>query len=277
MGAEMNFDLEKCRVRLAKTTDKDDLIRVAKGIWGGTDYLPRVLDAWLQEPWFWVCEYEGRVIACLKMTAFPDNVLWFEGLRVMARYQNHGIAKLMNRKAFELAERLSAENPGLKYEFCTYYLNSESLHITQKMGFKVVKKFFDLQKRGVKATLKPKLLQDYDLSIFHHYPDYIPCAWRTVHNTPLSLPFLRQHGQVFETPNARYYLGGLHEPSILLLEPPQASIAIDLPYFQHFFGPRKSYGLILPTKFKRYLPVLHKAGFRFWEKEQIENMLLLSK
>jgi len=273
----MDFDLKDCKVRLAQETDFGDLSAIARTIWDGSDYLPKVMQRWTKEPWLFVCEYQSRVIACIKLSLFPDNVLWIEGLRVHARFQGKGIGNFLNKHIYTFADELKRRNPLLAYEFCTYYKNAESIHMTEKMGFRIANRFFEYDKRGVKATLKPRLLKDFDLSLFRHYPDYIPCAWRTVHNSPLSLPFLRQHGQVFETPNARYYLGGLHEPSILLLEPPQASIGKDLPYFQHFFGPRKSYGLILPTKFKRYLPLLHKAGFRFWEKEQIENMLLLSK
>lgn len=271
----MSFDLGKCVLRLAEPRDREDLIRVAKGIWGGSDYLPKVLDRWIAEPWFLVCEYEGRAIACLKMTLFPDNVLWFEGLRVQNRYQNKGIATLMNKRIFAIAQKLRQGQPSLSYEFCTYYLNKESLHLTRKLGFQEAEKFYNLDKRGVQNCLNPKLLKDIDLKRFHNYPVHIPCAWQAVHNSPASLPFLREHGELFQTPHATYYLGGLHERCILLLERPQASLKQDLPYFQYFFGSRKKYSIILPTSFRKDLPLLHKCGFRSWEKERVPNMLVL--
>ncbi|MBW6513783.1 MAG: GNAT family N-acetyltransferase [Candidatus Syntrophosphaera sp.] len=256
-------------------SDRQDLIRIAKGIWGGTDYLPKVMDIWISEPWFLVCEYRGRVIGCLKMTSFPDHVLWFEGLRVQVRYQNHGIATLLNRHSFAIAARLKRDDPALSFEFCTYYQNSESLHLTQKLGFRVVHKFYVLNKRGIKATLEPRILEDIDLGLFHHYPDYIPCAWQTVHNSLASLPFLKERGCLFQSPRATYYLGGLHERYIILLEPPNLNIKADLPYFQHFFGSRKSYQIIIPPEFRASWQILHLAGFRVWADEVEENMLVL--
>lgn len=271
----MKIDLKECLIRTAVAGDRDDLIRVSRGIWGGGDYLPRVLDRWIAEPWFLVCEYRGRVIACLKLSLFPDRVLWFEGLRVGLRYQNQGIATLMNQHAFALADRLRGEGKVDCFEFCTYYLNAESLHLTQKLGFKVVDSFWQLNKRGVKATLEPRLLPRVELAAFRLYGLYIPCAWQSVHHCPDSLPFLNRQGQMFQTPRATYYLGGSHEPHITLLEPPAPGIKDDLPYFQHFFGSRKSYGIIVPLKFKSSLPLLHELGFRFWEREVAENMLVL--
>lgn len=272
----MNFDLNACHIRPAKPSDRDDLIRVSRGIWGGTDYLPRVMDRWISEPWFLVCEYQGRVIACLKLSLFPDQVLWFEGLRVQTKYQNRGIATLMNKSSFALAEQLRSEGKVRHFEFCTYYLNSESLHLTQKLGFKVVETFFQLNKRGIKATQEPKILPKVDLSAFRHFGRFIPCSWQSVHHCPDALPFLNKYGRLFQTPRATYYLGGAHEPSITLLDPPGPELKAELPYFQYFFGSRKSYGIILPPAFKNSLPLLHQLGFHFWDHEEAENMLILS-
>ncbi len=271
----MSFNLHECIVRLAVASDKADLLQVAKGIWGGSDYLPKVIDHWLDEPWFLVCEYRGKAVACLKMTMFPDNVLWFEGLRVQHRYQNKGIATLMNHHSLALAQQIKLEIPEIKYEFCTYYQNVESLHLTQKLGFQVVEKFYVLDKRGIQATMEPKILPDIDASIFRNYPRYFPCAWQSVHSTPVSLPFLKEHGKLFQTPYATYFIGGLHEKDIVFLEPPKPTLKKDLPYFQHFFGSRKKYGIVIPLTFKSSLPLLHDCGFRFWDNEPAENMLIL--
>lgn len=271
----MDFELNDCLVRQATPSDREDLIRIARGIWGGTDYLPLVMDRWISEPWFLVCEYRGKVIACLKLSLFPDQVLWLEGLRVQKRYQNRGIATLLNRHSFALVEKLRREGKVRSFEFCTYYLNSESLHLTQKLGFKTVETFWALDKRGIKATLEPRILPKVDLKAFRHYGKFIPCAWQSVHHCPDSLLFLNKYGKLFQTPRATYYLGGSHKPYITLLEAPGPNMKEDLPYFQHFFGSRKSYGIILPLAFRESLPLLHELGFFFWEKEAVENMLVL--
>jgi hypothetical protein len=270
-----DFKLSDCLVRPARFEDKDGLLKVARGIWGGSDYLPQVLDRWLSEPWFLVCEYKGDAIACLKMTLFPDNVLWFEGLRVQARYQNLGIATKMNKHCFELAKQISEEHPGIRYEFCTYYKNVESLHLTQKLGFKTVERFYVLDKRGIKETREPEVLPDFGLKHFHNYPHYIPCAWQSLHHTEAVLPYLREHGKLFRTPNSVYYLGGLHEQDIIILEPNLNALQKDLPYLQYWFGSRKSYSVIMPEKFKSLLFRMLNMGFRFWEEQPAENMLVL--
>jgi RimJ/RimL family protein N-acetyltransferase len=274
-----NFKLEECRIRLARQEDTDDLNAIARGIWSGSDYLPKVLPRWLAEPYFFVCEYREQVVACIKLSLFPDSVLWFEGLRVKHSFQGHGIGSMMNAEMFRFAKSLKAKNPQLKFEFCTYYQNVESLHLTQKIGFKVVKKFYTLDKNGINLQKEPMMIRDFDLSLFKLYPDYIPCGWQSIHNCPEALNFLKTRTQVFETPQARYLLAGLSDKNIILLSPPPKNIKAELPYFQSFYPPRKRYGLIVPLGYNRYLPQLHAGGFRFWDKEPkpTPNMLLLAK
>lgn len=273
------FDISECKVRLAVEQDTKDLHAIARSIWGGSDYLPKVLNRWLNEPYFFVCEYRGRVIGCIKLSLFPNHVLWFEGLRVLGRYQGKGIGTLLNREMFKFAHELKSKDPLLSFEFCTYYQNVESLHLTQKLGFKVVKGFYALDKCGIKAQAEPKIISSYNTSIFSLFPDYIPCAWQTFRNSQEAIEFIKDRAVVFETPQARYLLGGLHEKYITILSAPPKDIKAELPYFQFFFAPRKRYGLILPTSLKHHLKRYKAVGFRFWDKEArpVENMLVLRK
>ncbi len=270
------FDLALCHIRFAREGDRNDLLKIARSIWAGHDYLPRVMDDWLTEPWFLVCEYQGRVIACLKLTLLPDKVLWFEGLRVHARWQGKGIATLMNRHCFELAQQIRESHGIQSYEFSTYYLNVESLHLTQKLGFRIVEKFYALDKRGILSCQQPDLRKDIDLASFEAYPRHIPCAWHAIHNSPDSIGFLSRYGTLFQTPYATYYYGGMHRHYILLLQPPSAELKKDLPCFQHFFGSRKSYSIIIPEAFSPTLPLLYKHGFRIWGDDIVPNMYVLA-
>ncbi len=273
------LNLADCIVRLATPADTDDLLAIARSIWDGSDYLPKVLPRWLSEPYFFVREYHGKVIGCLKLSLFPDHVLWFEGLRVLNRFQGKGIGSFINREMFRFAAQLKAKDPLLSFEFCTYYQNVESLHLTQKLGFKKVKSFYTLDRHGIKRQTRPIIIEDYDMSAFRAYPDYIPCGWQTVHNCPESLDFLKERAVLFETPQARYLAAGITERCIVLLSPPPKDIKAELAYFQYFFIPYKHYGLIIPTHYKRYLPKLHAAGFKFWDKQSkpAENVLVLKK
>ncbi|HNX38241.1 MAG TPA: GNAT family N-acetyltransferase [Candidatus Cloacimonadota bacterium] len=263
----MRFDLNNCTIRLARPSDTADLEAIARTIWDGTDYLPRIMDRWISEPWFFVCVYEGKVIACIKLSLFPDNVLWIEGLRVHRRFQGKGIATLLNRHIFRFATELKARNPELAFEFCTYYKNAESLHMTEKMGFRIVKRFYQLDKRGVKHTKESEIVTDYDMSLFKAYPDYLPLGWQAVHNTASSLDFIKSRATVFRTPRSTYLLAGVGEKNITFLQPPVQDLKVELPYFQSFFGSRRKYGIVLPPGFNEYLPQLLKLGFYFWEEE----------
>lgn len=274
-----NFKLQDCHIRLATPSDTEGLMAIARGIWSGSDYLPQVLPRWLAEPYFFVCEYQAQIVACIKLSLFPDSVLWFEGLRVKHSFQGYGIGSLMNREMFRFAESLKRKNPCLKFEFCTYYKNVESLHLTQKVGFTIVQRFYTMDKNGIKSQAKPEIVKEYDLSLFSLYPDYIPCGWQSVHNCPDALAFIKSRATVFQTPQASYLHAGVAEKNIILLSPPPKDMKAELPYFQSFYPPRKRYGLIVPLGYKKHLKQLHESGFRFWEKEPrvTPNMLILAK
>lgn len=272
------FKIEDCILRLAQASDREDLIDVSRGIWGGHDYLPQILDRWIGEDWFFVCEYHGKVVACLKLTRLPDHVLWFEGLRVHRRYQGKGIAKLMNRELFHFAASLKKQQPELKYEFCTYYKNTESLAITARLGSKLLTAYYNLERRGVVRTQEPEIVQDYGMEIFLHYPQHLPLNWHVVHSKEESLPYIREHATVFKAKRALYLIGSEGERCITLLSDVPEDISVDLPYLQYFFGPRKLIRLTLPSTMRKQLPLLKQHKFYFWDEdgEEALNILLFS-
>lgn len=268
------FNKEDTHIRPALPADKNGLIKMAKTIWDGGDYLPKIVDTWIAEGGFFVAEWQSQIIGCTKITMFPRNVMWFEGLRVHSRYQGKGIGKLLNAFGFRYAMAQKESNPHLSFEFCTYYKNVESIHLARKLGFKVLRRFYVLSKRGVDKCLPPMILDDYDISIFHNLPSHIPCGWRALHNHPDSLSWIKDHCKVFQTPQGRYLLAGISGLCIIPLDSPPVDIGAELPYFQTFYGPRKSIELILPLSWKAQIPYLKKKGFRFWDKETKANMLI---
>ncbi|MCK9557088.1 MAG: GNAT family N-acetyltransferase [Candidatus Cloacimonetes bacterium] len=272
------FNISECTVRLALPQDKTGLIDISRHIWGGTDYLPQIVDRWIAEPWFYVCEYRGKVIACLKLSKLPDNVLWFEGLRVHKDFQGKGVAKLMNSEMMLLAKRLRAHDPLLRFEFCTYYKNIGSMALTSKLGSVQVEAFYSLTKCGVHRTAKPEFIKDIDESIFNYYPNYLPLNWQVVHSKQESLEYISQNAVVFQTPHSRYLMGRIGDPCITFLQPPTEYLKEDLPYFQYFFGARKHISVILNSGFKSYLPFMYRHKFFFWGEtsEEALNMLVFT-
>lgn len=183
----------------------------------------------------------------------------------------------MNREMFRFAAALKQKDPLLQFEFCTYYKNVESLHLTQKIGFRIMRKFITLDKHGIKRQLAPQIISDYDLNIFSLYPDYIPFGWQMLHNCPETLEYIKPRITVFRTPQSLYMLAGLAEKNIILLAVPPKDIKAELPYFQYFFKPYQRYGVIFPTKYKRYRKRFLQAGFFNWDSGNrlAENMLVL--
>lgn len=270
------FSPTDCIIRLARPEDAPDLLAIAKTIWDGHDYLPTIIQRWTKERWFFVAEYMGKVIACIKLSEFPDNVIWIEGLRVHARYQGKGIGAFMNAFVMDYCQRLTDRNLKLTFEFCTYYQNLESLKLSDKMGARLVESYYNLERRGVAKITVPEILKDYGMDIFELYPSYIPLGWQSVHNHPDSLAFIRKYATVFRSPQALYLCGGVGERCITLLSEPPEDLLAELPYLQGFFGSRKRISIIVPRSLESRLPQLMAAGFDFWddEKQVVANMLI---
>lgn len=272
----MSFDLRECIVRLARSGDTRDLLAISKTIWDGTDYLPEVIEEWIKERWLFVAEFHGKVIACIKLSQFPDNVIWIEGLRVHARYQGKGIGTLLNDYIMDFAYRLKEKNRALSFEFCTYYKNYESLKMTEKLGFCQVESFYSLDHHKEPGYMVPEIVEDYGMEIFKNYPRYIPLGWQSVRNKPESLDFIKRNATIFRTPQSIYLIGGKGEKAITFLESPCKDLEAELPYFGYFFRRKRRLGIVCSTRFEQELPRLLSGGFFFWDesREVAANMLI---
>ena len=278
LWSDYMFHLDKCTVRNVQDQDIPGLITMSKTIWEGHDYIPTILDKWIPDGHFFVAEYNCKIVGCVKLSMFPDNTLWFEGLRVHQRYQGKGIGKLLNEFAFNYANTLKRLNPLLSFEFCTYYLNHESLHMAKVAGFKPVKKYFVFEKRGVRKLLEPTMVQDFDISLFKQHKDYIPCGWQAIHNSPDSIDWIKSKCTIFQTPQGIYLFGGLSQKNILFLQEPKYDIRKELPYFQYMYGASKNVEIIIASKWKKHLDRIQALGFKDWEGPLTKpNMLVLKK
>jgi len=273
------FRIEDCKIRLAEERDRPDLVEIASKTWGGHDYLPEILDRWINEDWFFVCTYLGKVISCIKLSRFPNNVLWIEGLRVHPRYRGKSVAGLMNRALFDFARKLGRENPKLAFECCIYFANVQSSHLTCRYGFQKVDGFFNLERRGVIKTQKPEEITDFGMEIFEHYSSHLALNWHAVQNTEESLAFIREHARLYRSPNLFFLIGNSGDLNLTLLCPPTAPLREDLPYLQYFFGPRKNICVVMGRGMTQYLQIMEQNNFRFWDDLQKghQNMLVLRR
>jgi GNAT superfamily N-acetyltransferase len=79
--------------------DLEEIKEFCKTIWDGHDYVPDVIDDWFHDPkgLFAVAEYDGRAIACSKITWLAEGQWWLEGFRVDPKYQGLKVGSLIHR------------------------------------------------------------------------------------------------------------------------------------------------------------------------------------
>src|SRR5215211_6385693 len=78
--------------------DLDEIKEFCKTIWDGHDYVPDVIDDWFHDPQgiFAVAEYEGRAIACSKITWLAEGQWWLEVFLVDPNYQGLKVGSLIH-------------------------------------------------------------------------------------------------------------------------------------------------------------------------------------
>jgi GNAT superfamily N-acetyltransferase len=128
--------LEKVIIRKARSSDKKAVVAFCAQIWEGWDYLPRVWDQWLEDPFgaFLVAEMDGRVVGTDKITVLGPGEVWLEGLRVDPLYRGKGIAGALNERAMKIVAGLRPK----VVRYGTVYDNWASRHLGEGMGFRLV-------------------------------------------------------------------------------------------------------------------------------------------
>lgn len=85
-------------IRPAERRDRAAIEAIAAQIWDGDDYLPYVLDAWLDDPFggLFVAVLDGCVIGVSKLSRFAEDEWWMEGLRIDPAFQGRGYARVVH-------------------------------------------------------------------------------------------------------------------------------------------------------------------------------------
>ena len=92
----------KLAVRKARPNDRDAILAMSRGIWGGTDYLSLVWDRWLADDkgLLLTATLDGRPVGVSKITILSPGEVWLEGLRLHPDLQGRGLTRQINRVAF---------------------------------------------------------------------------------------------------------------------------------------------------------------------------------
>ena len=124
--------------------DKEGIIELCSKIWDGNDYIPYLLDKWLNrtDPFLIVRDSQnGKVCAINHATIFND-VAYGEGLRVHVDYRGKGLAKLCSKEIMrEVLKRGVRE-----YMALIFSQTSDSMHLSEKAFFEKVNGYYLLEK-----------------------------------------------------------------------------------------------------------------------------------
>ena len=106
--------LDATRVRHARADDLPALRSIASRTWGGTDYLPGVLEAWLADDAgeLMVADGAAGVVGCARLTRLGDGEWWIEGVRVDADRLGEGIGRRLFADAIARADERQREEGG---------------------------------------------------------------------------------------------------------------------------------------------------------------------
>jgi GNAT superfamily N-acetyltransferase len=126
----------KLRIRKARPSDREPLLAMSEGIWGGSDYLPLVLDAWLadEKGVLLTATLDGKPVGLSKVSVLSPGEVWLEGLRLHPDLQGKGLVKQINRASFRAAMRLKPRT----VRYSTGAGNAISRHLGEMRGFWLV-------------------------------------------------------------------------------------------------------------------------------------------
>ncbi|MFW9999197.1 MAG: GNAT family N-acetyltransferase [Candidatus Hodarchaeota archaeon] len=117
---------------------------ISKDIWEGNDYIPYVIEEWLQEKdcmnyGTFKDENKTELIGFGRVKLYNKEIAWLEGGRIKVSYQGQGIGKLQLNYAIEYSKKMGAKVA----QYDTGSKNFASISLAKKFGFKQ-KKCMDL-------------------------------------------------------------------------------------------------------------------------------------
>jgi GNAT superfamily N-acetyltransferase len=125
--------------RPAIPLDTPAVLELSSHIWEGEDYVPRVWQDWLTDPYglLAVAEYGGRIAAIGKLTRQLAESWWLEGLRVHPDFEGRGIATHLFTYLFN---HWLEQGKGV-IRLSTVSSNLPIHHICAKLGFAHIAEF----------------------------------------------------------------------------------------------------------------------------------------
>jgi len=123
----------KEQIRPIRIQDKDRVLEISSHIWEGDDYLSYVFNDWIKEEngsfaGLWL---DNILVAFGKMTVLSPGEIWLEGLRKDQNINIHGVGRILTIFMLEQLQKKNLKS----IRFSTYFGNTESIIINEKLGF----------------------------------------------------------------------------------------------------------------------------------------------
>lgn len=115
------------------------MLRITKGVWEGTDYVPFLWQRWLEDTSGYLCvaTWGDRVVGLQHAGVQPDGTAWLEGIRVAESMRGHGIGGAMLQHGLAWARDAGCSVVRLS----TSSENPSSIRLAGKAGMQVVARF----------------------------------------------------------------------------------------------------------------------------------------
>jgi len=143
-------------------TEKDipAILDISKDIWEGDDYIPYVIERWLNEKnnlayGAFLDEAKKELIGFGRVKIYPNGIAWLEGGRVKASHQKKGIGRDLMKYAIDYAIKFGAKVA----QYDTSSRNFGSVSLAKFHGFKEKKRTEVLE-----CDLRDLNLKQYDFS-----------------------------------------------------------------------------------------------------------------
>jgi GNAT superfamily N-acetyltransferase len=261
------------KIRECRFEDKKDIDEISSLAWEGYDYLSGVFEKWLRDGNFFVAVENNKVIGTAKITLLPEKTGWLEGLRVHPEWRGKGIGRKLNDFTINLARDMRKSGKIDTIEFSTYFLNKESLHMTIKSGFKVVKSFFILYRKRDDTIKKPQKIQ-LSIDYLKEYRDYLPVGWRFIKKSENGYKYLKKMCNVYSTGKFKFYQAG-HEETFVLLNGSKKAVKNYIPYLNSLSGNADTYDIMFPEEWGDKIPIFKENGYFLWEEPEEPNIYVL--
>lgn len=261
------------KIRECRLDDRKEVNEISRLTWEGYDYLSKVFDEWIKDGNFYVATDDEKVIGTAKITFLPEKTGWLEGLRVHPEWRGRGIGRKMNDFTLKLARYMKKSGRIDSIEFATYFLNQESLHMTKKVGFKVVKRFFVLYRKKEGPEVKPKEIK-LSLDDLKEYKSYIPVGWQFVKKTIDGFKNLKKRSKAYSTGKFKFYQAG-YEETFILLDGSERAIKDYIPHLNFLTSEADAYDIMFPEEWKEKIHLFTNNGFSLWDEPEEPNIMVL--